>query len=115
MDVIDFDKLGQQILTAEALTRDLVATDAVPAFVAGTPPATYDDAESMLSSSARGRRTSTCCPGTRRPASSSSPTSRPWWTAGPDAFDDQAVGTLLAGSVGLVEALASSECDGFLG
>ena len=35
--------------------------------------------------------------------------------AGPDAFDDQAVGTLLNGSVGLVEALASSECDGYLG
>ena len=35
--------------------------------------------------------------------------------AGPDAFDDAAVGTLLGGSAGLVEALASGECDGFTG
>lgn len=34
--------------------------------------------------------------------------------AGPDAFDDAAVGTLLEGSVGIVSALSTGECDGFL-
>ncbi len=34
--------------------------------------------------------------------------------AGPDAFDDDAVGTLLSGSAGIVSALSTGECDGFL-
>ena len=34
--------------------------------------------------------------------------------AGPEAFDDAAVGTLLQGSVGIVSALSTGECDGFL-
>jgi hypothetical protein len=34
--------------------------------------------------------------------------------AGEQAFDDAAVSTLLGGSAGVVEALGSGECDGFL-
>ena len=45
---LDFDKLDQQILTAEALTRDLMSTDDLPEYDATAPPATYDDAVSML-------------------------------------------------------------------
>ncbi len=33
--------------------------------------------------------------------------------AGPVAVDDAAVGTLLEGSVGIVSALSTGECDGF--
>ena len=114
-DVIDFDKLGQQILTAEALTRDLVATAAVPAFVAGTPPATFEDAESMLSIVSQGQEDLGLLPGYETAGDQFLADLEAMVAAGPDAFDDQAVGTLLNGSVGLVEALASSECDGYLG
>ena len=34
--------------------------------------------------------------------------------AGPEAFDDDAVSTLLGGSVDIVESLSTGECDGFL-
>ena len=34
--------------------------------------------------------------------------------AGPEQFDDQAARTLLGGSLELVEALTTGECDGFL-
>ena len=45
---LDFDKLDQQILTAEALTRDMTSTDDLPEYDGTAPPATYDDAVSML-------------------------------------------------------------------
>ena len=34
--------------------------------------------------------------------------------AGPEAFDDAAIGTVLAGAAAFVDALTQGECDGFL-
>ncbi|MEA2303515.1 MAG: hypothetical protein QOH43_795 [Solirubrobacteraceae bacterium] len=42
--IVDFDKLDDQIATSLAVTRELASTSAPPAFVAGTPVATFDDA-----------------------------------------------------------------------
>jgi hypothetical protein len=42
--IVDHAKLGQQIGTSLRVTRELADTANPPAFVAGTPPATYDDA-----------------------------------------------------------------------
>jgi hypothetical protein len=114
-DVIDFDKLGQQILTAEALTRDLVATDAVPSFVADTPPATYSDAESMLTVVRQGQGDLALLPDYQAQGEQFLADLQAIVDAGPAAFDAQATGTLLAGSAALVDALADGECDGFLG
>ena len=41
---MDFDKLDVQIATALAVTRTLASTSSPPAFAAGTPLATFDDA-----------------------------------------------------------------------
>jgi hypothetical protein len=115
VDVIDFDKLGQQIRTAEALTRDLVATDAVPSFVADAPAATYEDAVSMLEVVRQGEADFGLLPGYQADGEQFLADLEAMVDAGPDAFDDAAVGTLLGGSAALVEALASGECDGFAG
>ena len=117
VDVIDFDKLGQQILTAEALTRDLVATDAVPTYVAGTPPATYEDAESMLEVVRQGQEDLDAPRrGTRPTAEQFLADLEAMVDAGPEAFDDaKRWGPCSAAPTGLVEALATGECDGYLG
>jgi hypothetical protein len=113
--VIDVDKLGQQIRTAEALTRDLVATDAVPSFVPDTPPASYEDAESMLTVVRQGQEDLDLLPDYAARGEQFLADLEAIVDAGPDAFDDQAVGTLLAGSASLVDALANGPCDGYLG
>jgi hypothetical protein len=41
--VVDFDKLDRQIQTSLAVTRELASTSSPPAFVSGTPVATFDD------------------------------------------------------------------------
>ena len=112
---IDFDKLGQQIRTAEALTRDLVATDAVPSFVPDAPPASYEDAESMLTVVRQGQEDLDLLPDYAARGEQFLADLEVIVDAGPDAFDDQAVGTLLAGSASLVDALANGPCDGYLG
>jgi hypothetical protein len=114
-DVVDFDKLGQQILTAEALSRDLASTDTVPTFVPDTPAATYEDAVSMLEVVRLGQEDFGLLPGYESTGQQFLANLQAMVDAGPDAFDDTAVATLLGGSSGLVSALASGPCDGFLG
>ena len=115
LSVVDFDKLGQQITTAETLTRMLVSTDDVPVFDATAPAATFADAESMLEILLRVEPDLGLYPDAvvafyddfveQLGAAVDD---------GESAFDDAAVATLLAGSVQLVEALTQTDCDGYL-
>ena len=112
---LDFDKLDQQILTAEALTRDMTSTDDPPEYDGTAPPATYDDAVSMLGVVSAGQ------PDFGLFDEASQATAEQFLAdlntmvdAGPEAFDDDAVSTLLGGSVDIVESLSTGECDGFL-
>ena len=116
LSIVDFPKLDQQILTATALTEDLVSTDDVPEYDPGAPAAGYEDAESMLNIVTQAE------PDFSRFSAADEAASQQFLVdigavvdAGPEAFDDAAVATLLEGSVGLVSALATGECDGFLG
>ena len=88
VDVIDFDKLGQQILTAEALARDLADTDAVPSFVPDTPAATYEDAVSMLEVVQQGQEDFDLLPGYADDGEQFLADLQAMVDAGPDAFDD---------------------------
>lgn len=113
---LDLDKLAQQIDMGEALSRDLVETDELPAFVADAPVATYSDAESMLAVVSRAE------PDIGRFEPADQATVRQFLTdltamvdAGSEAFDEAAIGTLLGGSATLVELLSQGECDAFLG
>lgn len=115
LEIVDFDKLDQQIGTALRLTQDLASTDDVPEYTPDTPAATYEDAQSMLDILEQGE------PDFSRFPAEDEAASRQFLTdltaivdAGPEAFDDAAVGTLLQGSVGIVSALSTGECDGFL-
>jgi Zn-dependent M28 family amino/carboxypeptidase len=108
---LDFAKLDQQILTATALTRDLVATDTAPTFTPNTPPATYDDAVTMLG------LVSAAEPDYGKFDAEQQATTIQFLAdlnrivdAGAAAFSDADVGTVLGGSGALVAALASGEC-----
>ena len=115
LDIVDFDKLDQQIGTALRLTEELTSTDDVPEYTPDTPAATYADAQSMLEILQQGEPDFS-----RFPAAEEAESEQflaelsDIVDAGPDAFDDAAVGTLLEGSVGIVSALSTGECDGFL-
>lgn len=113
--VVDFDKLWQQILTAEALARDLAGTEAVPTFVSDAPQASYDDAATMLELVREGQEDFSRLPGYEAGAEQFLAELEAMADAGRDRFDDAAAGTLLSGSAALVDALTTGECDGFLG
>jgi hypothetical protein len=112
---LDFDKLGQQILTAEALTRDMASTADLPEYDPTAPPATYDDAVSMLEVVSTGQDDFDLFDADAQATAEQFLTDlQAMVDAGPEAFDDAAVSTLLGGSVDVVEALSTGECDGFL-
>jgi hypothetical protein len=115
IDVVDFAKLDQQTATATALATELVATDTPPALDPNAPLTTYDDAVTMLTV------TSTSRPDFHRFGPAGQAASEQYVTdlqaivdAGPEAFGDAAIGTLLAGAAAYVDALTQGECDGFL-
>lgn len=112
--VVDYDKLGLQIANAEALTRELVSTDAVPAFVGGGATATYEDAVANLEIVRQGQADLRLLPGYEASVAQFLVDLERMVEDGPEAFDDEAIGTLLAGSGLLIDALRTGDCDGFL-
>lgn len=115
VDVVDFDKLGQQIAVVDALVRDLATTDEPPVFAEDLPAADHGDAVSMF------EVLEGATPDFDRFDDEEQAAAEQFFTdleaiveAGEDAFDDEASSTLLGGSVSFVTALATGECDGFL-
>ena len=113
--IVDYPKLDEQEITAEALVRDLADTDAVPAFDGTAPPATFADAVSMHDLLVAAR------PDFSRFSAADRATANQYLidlagivAAGEAAFDDAAVATLLGGAVAVVQAWSNGECDGFL-
>jgi hypothetical protein len=115
VDHLDFDKLDQQILTATALAQDLVATEDLPEYDPTAPPAAFADAVSMqeILTTAEGD-VGMFAPADQATVNQFREDLDTIVAAGPEAFDDDAVSTLLGGSVDLVDLLASSACDGFV-
>jgi len=114
VSVVDFDKLGQQIATAQALTRELANADSVPSFVGGAATATYEDAVSLLEIVRQGQEDLRLLPGYETSVTRFLVDLEDMVDAGSEAFGDDAIGTLLGGAVVLVEALTTGDCDGFL-
>jgi Zn-dependent M28 family amino/carboxypeptidase len=115
VDVVDFTKLDQQIVTATALLGDLAATDTPPVFDPTAPLTTYEDALTMLDVTTASRPDfSRFEPAARAASEQYVADLEAIVAAGPEAFDDAAIGTLLGGAVPYVDALTTGECDGFL-
>jgi Peptidase family M28 len=113
--VVDFAKLDQQIVTATALLGDLAATDIPPVFDPTAPLTTYEDALAMLDVVTSARpHFSRFDPAAQAASEQYVADLEAIAAAGPDAFDDAAIGTLLGGAVTFVDALTTGECDGFL-
>jgi hypothetical protein len=114
MSTLDLDKLGQQIATGDALARNLVDTDTPPAYKSGTPVATYEDAVSMLVVVSQAEPDFRRFPAAGRAfADQFLGDLEAMVEMGPEAFDDDALGTLLGGSAEVVSLLAASDCDAF--
>ncbi len=111
LQAVDFAKLDQQIATATALSRDLVGTDTPPAFDPAAPASTYGDAVSMLAVTTKAEPDFDLL-GPTAAASSVAYIAdlQAIVDAGPDAFDEAAVATLLGGAVTFVDALTQGEC-----
>jgi Peptidase family M28 len=115
ISIVDYPKLQQQVATADALTRDLMNTDTLPTFTPDTPGATYDDAVAIHDLLLQAQ------PDFPRFSDADRVVSDQFVAdlgvivdAGPDAFDDAAVGRLLSGTIGIVELWATGQCEGFL-
>ena len=112
---VDFDKLGREIDKGEALARAVADATTKPTYVAGTAPATFEDARSMLAVLRRGEPDLTRFPPDIKATLDTYRTDvQAMVDAGPDAFDGDAISTLLGGAVQLVDALTKLPCDAFV-
>ena len=108
---LDRDKFYQQVGTAQALVDDLVVTPTAPAFVAGAPLSTYDDAAALLEVVERAEPDFGLLPGDASAGAAQFLVDlRAIVDAGPDAYDDAAAGVVLGGAAVLVDALAATDC-----
>jgi len=109
---LNFPKLDQQVITGTALSRALAETDTPPTFNATAPATSYDDAVSLLAVVERG------LPDVELLSIDAQLTYEQYRLdlqaivdAGPEGFNDEAVGILLVGAVGLVNALTQAPCQ----
>jgi hypothetical protein len=116
ISIVDFDKLDQQILTATALATDMASTDTPPVFDATAPGTNYDDASAMLNLVTNAVVDLPLLdPDAQASAQQYIVDLQAIVDAGPAAFDDVSIGTVLNGAVALVDALTKGTCDGYLG
>ena len=112
---MDFPKFEQQIVTAHALVRDLLATDSPPVFDTAAPVVTYNDAAELSRIVNRAQVDLGLFPPDQQVAIAQFQiVLQAIVDAGPDTFDAADVATLLGGAAMLVDSLANLECDPFL-
>lgn len=113
-DIVDYRKLHQQVRDGVRLALDLAGGDAAPTFVAGTPPATYDDAVALQAVADR------ALPDLDRFDADQRATLLAFnaaladiVAAGPAEFGPDDVATVLGGAASAVDIFTSGDCDGF--
>jgi Peptidase family M28 len=114
-DIVDFGKLVKQIRIGRTVARGLANTSRPPAFVQGTPLATYDDLVRFATLLERGSvDIGRFSPADRATYLSARETTRRLVSEGRAAFGPDDVGTLLGNAASIVELLTHGPCDGFL-
>lgn len=115
LGVVDFDKLDVQIATALDVTRQLASTASPPAFVPGTPLATFDDAvaASRIVNRAYADRGRFSAPDQQTLTDLRADVNQVV-AEGRAAFDNDDVGRLLSGAAQFIEVMTHGTCDGFL-
>jgi hypothetical protein len=115
MDHLDVDKLARQIDLGEDVARAVAGSDVRPAFVPGTPAASFQDAESMLAVVVRAEADLDRFGADDRAEVEEFLADLETMVAeGEAAFDDADTADLLGGTASFMELLAGQECDGFL-
>lgn len=115
LTALDLGKLGRQIAIGEALARNLATTDLSPEFDADRPVATFEDARSMLAVVTKaGPGVGTFSAENQATVDAFRRDLEAMVDAGPEAFDDEAVATLLGGSAQVVGLLTEGQCDGYV-
>jgi hypothetical protein len=113
-DIVDYRKLHQQVRDGVRLARDLASDGAAPAFVPGTPPATYDDAVALREVADRALPDLDRFDADQQAALLAfNATLEDIVAAGPDEFGPDDAGTVLFGAANAVEIFTSGDCDGF--
>jgi len=116
MPIVDFDKLNRETAIALQVTRSLANSSSPPAFVSGTPLATYSDAEGLqrtvdLLWQDRDRFSAA----DQATISDARDDLAGIVADGESAFGDDDVGTLLSDAATVVNSiLVKGPCDGFL-
>ncbi len=114
-DIVDFDKLERQAEIGFQVTRRLAQLKHAPAFVPGTPVASFDDAVALANV------TNTGLPDLDHFQEPQRSQLLQWRddlnaivAAGRANFDDGDVGTMLSGAANAINILTLGPCDGFL-
>jgi hypothetical protein len=113
-DIVDYRKLHQQVLDGVRLARDLAGVTPAPAFVPGTPPATYDDAIALREVADRALPDLDRFDADQQAALLAFDAAlADIVAAGPDEFGPDDVATVLSAAANAVEVFTSGDCDGF--
>jgi Peptidase family M28 len=113
-DIVDYRKLHQQVLDGVRLARDLAGVTPAPAFVPGTPPATYDDAVALREVADRALPDLDRFDADQQAALLAFDAAlADIVAAGPDEFGPDDAATVLSAAANAVEVFASGDCDGF--
>lgn len=109
--IVDFDKLGRQVDNAYRLTRDLVDGDEVPAFVASTPTATYEDAVELQATADKALADIDLFSAEQEEQLLAFDRALDEIVAaGPEAFGEDDVATVLAGAANAVDLFTMRDC-----
>ena len=114
IDIVDFDKLAQQVAIARLLVRDLASTDSPPEFAPGQPLATYQDAVTLYALGSGFVGSDEFPPEVQEEIETQVANLEAIIDAGPNAFDNAAILTTLQAALSLVDVATSGPCDGFL-
>ncbi len=110
--MVDFDKLGRQLVNVKALVRTLVTVDEMPVLDPSAPPTRYEDAVQMLQLVSAAEPDFTLLGAEGRAAAERYLVGlRAVVDAGPGSFDDDANAVLLGGAGPFITSLAEVGCD----